>query len=173
MLFKNNQRNQINMEIMSAIQLKKQFIQRVKKCFQISAVVAVGLFSQGCAKNYIPSTNLDNSNFIHYFSPGRVTIYQNEQEITAPKRFIGLVEGESCQAKAHHVLPDEQDARTDARRNAYKINANGIVFTGCVLIETQALGQSNECVNTRVCYGKAFQIEPSEPTADSQTETAK
>lgn len=125
----------------------------------IGCILAIS-FVQGCAKNYEPSSNLDSANFIHYFSPSRVTIYDDETDIVLPHRFLGLVEGESCQAKAHHVVADELAARTDARRNAYKLNANGIVFTACVLIEAQS--QQSECVTTRVCYAKAFQIEESQ-----------
>lgn len=115
-----------------------------------------------CNSNYSVSTNLDNGNFKDYFSPSNVIIYQSEQEIINRYKFIGLVEGEDCQLKAHHAIPDEINARTNARKVAFQRQANAIVFTGCALIDSTISTQTpqeKQCLSTLVCYGKAYQVE--------------
>ena len=117
----------------------------------------------GCNSSYTVSTNLDKDNFSHYFSPSKVKVYQNEQEFTQAYQFIGLVEGEDCQLKAHHAPPDKVNARTNARRQAFEKQANGIIFTGCALIENSDRkklfnNESKQCSAILVCYGKAYQI---------------
>jgi len=115
-----------------------------------------------CNSNYTVSTNLDRNNFKEYFSPSKVTIYQSEEEITKRYKFIGLVEGEDCQLKAHHAAPDEINARTNARRIAFQRQANAIVFTGCAVVDSTMTNQSpqkQQCLSTLVCYGKAYQVD--------------
>lgn len=115
------------------------------------------LFVTSCAKISTISTNLDSDNFTRYFSPTAVAIVTDESDFKAKYQFIGLVEGESCQEQAHHELPNEIDARTEARRNAYKLNANAIIFSRCVLIANDKA--SKQCVASKVCYGRAYQVE--------------
>ena len=111
------------------------------------------------------STNLDKDNFSDYFSAGNVEIYKNEKDIMARYQFIGAVEGQDCQTKAHHAVPDEINARTQARRQAFDKQANGIVFSGCALLTQQQLSQLNnsndaqQCHAIVICYAKAFSIE--------------
>lgn len=119
--------------------------------FALSATVLIG-----CSTQYQVSTNIDQENFTEYFSPTAVTIYTSEQEISNIFNNLGLVEGESCQAKAHHSEPDLIEARTDARRKAYQLGANGIIFSGCSIIEN--VQADKHCVKTRVCYGRALQV---------------
>ena len=115
-----------------------------------------------CNSNYTVSTNLDSNNFKEYFSPSKVTIYQNEQEIPQRYKFISLVEGEDCQLKAHHAEPDKINARTNARKQAFKQQGNAIVFTGCATIDAAMASPSpkkQQCLSTLVCYGKAYQVD--------------
>ena len=75
--------------------------------------------------------------------------------------YVGLVEGEDCQKKSHLAAPDPINARTQARQLAFKQQANAVLFTSCVDIETK------HCVAQVVCYGKAYRLgaphEPIEP----------
>jgi len=111
------------------------------------------------------STNLDKENFRDYFSAGNVEIYQSEKSINARYQFIGVVEGQDCQIKAHHAVPDEINARTQARRQAFDKQANGIVFSSCVLLPPEQLAQLNnsndaqQCHAIVICYAKAYAIE--------------
>lgn len=126
--------------------------------FSILSTCSIVLIVTGCAKISTFSTNLDGENFKNYFSPSTVKIVESEAEFPGKYRFLGLVEGESCQQKAHHEQPNEIEARTEARRNAYKLKANAIIFSQCVLIaDDQA---SKQCIASKVCYGRAFQVEP-------------
>jgi RcsF protein len=116
-----------------------------------------------CQNNYQVSTNLDQDNFQDYFSPSKVTIYQQETEFTNLYKYLGAVEGEDCQLKPHHVAPDKINARTAARGKAFAQGANAIIFTGCALID-QTNSQNNslltnkQCHAVMVCYGKAYKI---------------
>lgn len=111
------------------------------------------------------STNLDKENFSDYFSAGNVEIYKSEKDINARYQFIGAVEGQDCQIKAHHAVPDEINARTQARRQAFDNQANGIVFSNCALLTQEQLAQLNssndaqQCYAIVICYAKAYAIE--------------
>ncbi len=122
-----------------------------------ATVILVSSLAVGCAKINDISTNLDRDNFKHYFSPTKVKIVESEKELTGKYKFVGLVEGESCQAKAHHAAPNEIDARTQARRKAYELEANAIIFSRCVMIEEDQAAKY--CVASTVCYGRAYQVE--------------
>ena len=124
-----------------------------------ATVILVSSLAVGCAKINDISTNLDRDNFKHYFSPTKVKIVESEKELTGKYKFVGLVEGESCQAKVHHAAPNEIDARTEARRKAYKLEANAIIFSRCVMIEEDQAAKY--CVASTVCYGRAYQVEQS------------
>lgn len=124
-----------------------------------ATVILVSSLAVGCAKINDISTNLDRDNFKHYFSPTKVKIVESEKELTGKYKFVGLVEGESCQAKAHHAAPNEIDARTEARRKAYELEANAIIFSRCVMIEEDQAAKY--CIASTVCYGRAYQVEQS------------
>lgn len=108
----------------------------------------------GCAQISEVNTNLDQENFTHYFSPTEVKIFRDELSFQTKSKMLGMVEGEHCQLKAHHAVPDEIEARTMARRKAYQLGANAIVFSGCAAIE-----KNSQCHAAVVCYGKAYFVE--------------
>ncbi|NQY88954.1 MAG: rcsF protein [Colwellia sp.] len=117
-----------------------------------------------CSSRYV-STNLDKENFSDYFSASTVNIYHSEQDINDRYQFVGVVEGQDCQIKPHHAAPDEINARTQARHQAYKQQANGVIFTGCALLTPQQLAQlsssndAQQCHAIVICYAKTFIIE--------------
>ena len=115
------------------------------------------LFVTGCAKINDISTNLDAENFKNYFSPTKVKIVDSEKDLVGKYKLLGLVEGESCQEKAHHAAPNEIDARTEARGKAYKLGANASIFSQCVMIEDDKAAKY--CLASTVCYGRAYQVE--------------
>lgn len=128
------------------------------------------ILMSACTSRYEVTTNLDNKNFKNYFSPAKVIIYKNEQDMLAQSsptnevikkkyHYIGAVEGEDCQDKSHHQVPDEINARTDARRKAFELGANAIIFSGCALIENNKADK--QCVASTVCYGKAYRLSAS------------
>jgi len=122
------------------------------------------LLLASCSTGYV-STNLDKENFSDYFSASNVEIYSSEKEFNARHQFIGMVEGQDCQVKAHHAVPDEINARTQARRQAFDNKANGIVFSNCALLSQEKLAQLNssndaqQCHAIVICYAKAYAIE--------------
>ena len=120
-------------------------------------VLFSAMLVSGCAKITDISTNLDRENFQHYFSPTEVKIFKNESDFTGKYKFVGLVEGESCQEKPHHAAPNEIEARTQARRQAYDLSANAIIFSQCVMIEEDKAAK--QCLASIICYGRAYQVE--------------
>jgi RcsF protein len=129
----------------------------MKKIILVGFYATVMLMLVSCSQ-FSTSTNLDRSNFTHYFSSSNVTIFESEQDFTGAYRYVGLVEGEDCQLKDHHAQPNEVIARTKARKSAAKLKANAIIFTGCALIGNDQ--HSKQCTATTVCYGKAYFVNP-------------
>ena len=105
-----------------------------------------------CSGNYTFDSNVKADNAQEYFSASKVKIFKDETEFKSSFQYVGLVEGEDCQKKAHLAAPDAINARTHARQLAYKQQANAVVFTRCVDIKTK------QCVAQVVCYGKAYQL---------------
>ncbi|NQY65972.1 MAG: rcsF protein [Alteromonadaceae bacterium] len=136
----------------------------LKNIFSITLKIALPVFSlmltAGCSGNYTVSTNLDKENFRNYFAASQVTVYKNDEVLPSPNKLIGLVEGQDCQLKVHHASPSELIAKQAARRKAFNKKANGVVFTGCILIENEQLQDvtGKQCLTTLVCYGKAYRI---------------
>jgi RcsF protein len=106
-----------------------------------------------CSGNYTFESNVKADTAQQYFSASKVKIYNDEQEFNAKYQYVGLVEGDDCQKEPHLAPPDAINARTQARQSAYLQQANAIIFTSCVPIETK------HCVAQVVCYGKAYQVD--------------
>lgn len=110
-----------------------------------------------CSSQYHPSSNLDPDNFEQYFSVGKVSIYDTVKLLPEDRQLVGIVTGEDCQAKPHLAAPDPVRARTDARRKAYKLNANAIVFSQCITITPENNGP-HSCYKEVLCHGQAYQV---------------
>jgi RcsF protein len=116
-----------------------------------------------CSSHYV-STNIDKDNFTEYFSANSVTVYPSEKDIEGRYKLVSIVEGQDCQIKAHHAVPNKANARTEARREASKKQANGIVFSQCTLLSHERLAQLNnttdaqQCHAIVICYAKAYAI---------------
>ncbi len=117
-------------------------------------------FLISCSGNYTFNSNVTADNAQEYFSASKVKIFNDESEFTTNFHYIGLVEGEDCQKKKHLAAPDIINARTQARQLAFKQQANAIIFTSCVDIE------SKHCVAQVVCYGKAYRLAPAHSTVE-------
>ena len=114
------------------------------------------LFS--CSGNYTFESNVKADDAEQYFSASKVKIFEDESEFMSAFQYVGLVEGEDCQKKAHLAAPDAINARTQARQAAFLQQANAVIFTSCVDIKTK------QCVAQVVCYGKAYRLDaPHEP----------
>ncbi|QOL24746.1 hypothetical protein LP316_10430 [Thalassotalea sp. LPB0316] len=99
------------------------------------------------------STNLDKENFDNYFAVGKVKTYQSANDLPKNNEFIAIVEGNSCQEKAHLAEPDEIEAKNMAKRKANKLDANAIIFSQCVFVESTA------CLQEKVCFGRAYKVQ--------------
>lgn len=109
-------------------------------------------FLLGCS-GYQVSTNLDRENFSDYFKPSQVTVYEKTQLQQLNYQRLGTVEGESCQSSTLDPPPSEADARTEARRRAAELGANGMWIDQCLQVEP-----NKECISLLVCYGQAIKV---------------
>lgn len=117
------------------------------------------LLLTSCAKIKDISTNLDSKNFSNFFAPGHVKMYPDDRAFQDKNyEYLGLVEGENCQIEAHHAQPDPIAARTEARRQAYDLGANSVIFSSCVTIDETTLANSS-CLSTVICYGSAYKVD--------------
>jgi len=115
-------------------------------------------FLMSCSGSYTFESNVTPGNAEQYFSASKVKVFADESEFESAFQYVGLVEGDDCQKKAHLAAPDAINARTQARQVAFKQQANAVIFTSCVDIETK------HCVAQVVCYGKAYKLgAPHEP----------
>jgi len=136
----------------------------IKKSLLTLLLIITSLLTISCSNRYI-STNLDEENFDQYFSASKVIIYNNESEIDGRYQFVGSVEGQDCQIKPHHAVPNKVIARTQARQQAFEQKANGVVFSNCVGLDQKQLAQLNnsndaqQCHAIVICYAKAYAIE--------------
>ena len=125
---------------------------------QVLALLMVIQTIASCTGNYTFESNVKPDNATEYFSASKVKIFSDESEFMSSFKYVGLVEGEDCQKEQHLAPPDVINARTQARQVAFKQQANAVIFTSCVDIETK------HCVAQVVCYGKAYQLgAPHEP----------
>jgi RcsF protein len=137
----------------------------INKPVKKAALLSVCSVIISCTSNYPVSTNLDKDNFSQYFSASKVKIYQDEKEIASAYKYLSVVEGQDCQQRPHHALPDKVNARTQARQQAFKLNANAVIFTGCAELDHEKLVQLNnsndakQCHAMVICYAKAFIVQ--------------
>jgi RcsF protein len=117
-----------------------------------------------CSGRYV-STNFNKENFSDYFSASKVKIFEQEKDIKSRHNYIGMVEGQDCQIKPHHAVPDKVNARSEARRHAFEQQANAVIFTGCTLLTPEKLAKlksssdAQQCHAIVICYAKAFAVE--------------
>ncbi|GLP96690.1 Rcs stress response system protein RcsF [Paraferrimonas sedimenticola] len=119
---------------------------------QILGLMTATALISGCA-NMEFKTNLDADNFKEYYKASEVEIYESEADAPEQHLNMGLVEGSSCQETQDAPPPNEAEARTQARREAADLGANGVIFQQCIK-ET-----SNICVAEYICYGQAIYSE--------------
>ena len=116
----------------------------------LASVLASCLTS--CASNYQFESNIEPDKVKQAFMPSIVNVYPSVNALPEQHRFISLVEGESCQKTTNEPPATEAQARTDARRQALAMNANAVVFTGCVEVPDE------QCQHLMVCYGASYTV---------------
>ncbi|WP_341503513.1 Rcs stress response system protein RcsF [Gallaecimonas sp. GXIMD4217] len=114
---------------------------------------AAALALAGCAGSYQVDSNLDGAAIQDYFVPSRVAVYSPDALAGKPYRSLGLVQGQHCQQAANAPPASLAEARTDARRQAYQLGGNGIVFRQCLLLSEDA---APGCLSQALCQGEAI-----------------
>jgi len=116
----------------------------VKNLLTLFKITCPLLLITSCS-NYTFTTNVDKQNFTNYFATGAVTVYENDAKLPALNEYIDMVDGESCQASKDKAPASKVEARTAARKKAYNLSANAVVFTGCASQKTKQCQQLIIC----------------------------
>ncbi|MGP1832845.1 Rcs stress response system protein RcsF [Shewanella frigidimarina] len=112
----------------------------------------IALLLSACASDYTFKSNLDSKAINDYFKVGDVTLYEGSDQPKGAFETLGLVEGEACQETKQDAPPQMAVARTNARRAAADMGANGFVVKSCFMI-TEA---DNSCFSRALCVGQAI-----------------
>ncbi|MGI2113311.1 Rcs stress response system protein RcsF [Shewanella frigidimarina] len=112
----------------------------------------IALLLSACASDYTFKSNLDSKAINDYFKVGDVTLYEGSDQPKGTFETLGLVEGEACQETKQDAPPQMAVARTNARRAAADMGANGFVVKSCFMI-TEA---DNSCFSRALCVGQAI-----------------
>ncbi|WP_170308255.1 Rcs stress response system protein RcsF [Parashewanella tropica] len=112
------------------------------------------LFLTGCSGNYAFHSNIDKETIKDYFKAADVKLFDKNHPAPADFQTIKIVNGEACQMSSDDKIATEADARTDARRKAADLGANGFIVEHCVNLSTP----TPECLTQVMCSGKAIKI---------------
>jgi RcsF protein len=112
----------------------------------------IALLLSACASDYTFKSNLDSKAINDYFKVGDVTLYEGSDQPKGTFETLGLVEGEACQESKQDAPPQMAVARSNARRAAADMGANGFVVKSCFMI-TEA---DNSCFSRALCVGQAI-----------------
>jgi RcsF protein len=119
-------------------------------------IALITLFStvllSACSSDYTFNSNLDGEAIDEYFKPTSVELYIDGASPKGPYEIVGLVEGESCQETESGVPANIADARTQARKKAVELGANGLIVKKCLLTEQK----TNTCYTQAFCVGQAI-----------------
>ena len=130
----------------------------MKQPITLALILGASILLAACSSQYAFNSNLDSEAINEYFKASDVKVYQGSEQPNGPYRVIGLVEGESCQALANDVPASHGEARTQARRKAADLKANGIIIKKCALLPTdKAKGKSDQgCYSKVICIAQAI-----------------
>ncbi|MFT6976704.1 MAG: RcsF protein [Shewanella psychromarinicola] len=118
----------------------------------IFIVSGIALLLSACASDYTFKSNLDSKNINDYFKASDVQLYEGNQLPKGPFAVLGLVEGEACQESSQDAPPQMAVARTNARRAAADLGANGFVVKSCFIIAEA----DTSCFSRALCVGQAI-----------------
>lgn len=130
----------------------------MKHSIKLALSLGVSVLLTACSTNYAFNSNLDSTAIKEYFKASDVQVYQDGVSPNAAYKIIGLVEGESCQALANDAPASQGEARTQARKKAADLQANGIIIKKCALIpsDNSAVKSAQGCYSKVICVGQAI-----------------
>ena len=113
---------------------------------------SIALLLSACASDYTFKSNLDKKAIHDYFKVGDVTLYEENKQPKGHIEILGLVEGEACQETINDAPPQMSIARTNARKAAADLGANGFVVKSCFMIDEA----DSSCIRRALCVGQAI-----------------
>jgi RcsF protein len=114
----------------------------------------ITLLLTACASDYGFNSNLDGAAIDDYFKAGKVTVFDASTLPKAPFKRLKLISAQQCQLTSKEPPVTIADARTELRRQAADIGANGILMKNCQVIETD----EQDCFSRALCVGEAISI---------------
>jgi len=145
--------------LLYSVLLLGKTMHHIKNSDHFSKKIGLIIFSSfwllSCS-NYSFNTNLDANPIEQYFAVSDVVIYEEADLAQLNTQYITAIEGESCQQSSNQAPANDRDARTHARQQATKHNANAIVFSPCISLDNPEAG----CITARICSGKVFKVTP-------------
>lgn len=121
---------------------------------RVMGLTCISLLLSACAGDYSFKTNLDSAAINDYFKAGDVTVYDASSNPKAPFKRLKLISAEVCQLSAHEAPVSIADARTEIRRKAADLGANGIIMKNCQVMELD----EQDCISRALCVGEAIKI---------------
>ncbi|KFZ36077.1 hypothetical protein HR45_18540 [Shewanella mangrovi] len=115
-------------------------------------VVSVLLLS-ACSSDYVFKSNLDADAINDYFKPSQVKLFDKSMP-SGPYVALGMIEGSDCQIDQNAAPASLANARTDARRKAADMKANGLIIKKCAEVPEPAQG----CFTRTLCVGQAIKL---------------
>ncbi|MGX9462998.1 Rcs stress response system protein RcsF [Shewanella sp. A14] len=114
----------------------------------------ITLLLSACTSDFTFKSNLDSKVINDYFKVSDVHLYEGSEQPKGQFEVLGLVEGEACQETLQDAPPQMSIARTNARRAAADLGANGFVVKSCFIINEA----DNSCFSRALCVGQAIKV---------------
>ncbi len=136
-------------------QINTYYIKATAMTFSVKqawVVSTIALLLSACASDYVFKSNLDGKAINEYFKVSDVVLYDGDVQPKGNIEVLGLVEGEACQETEKDAPPQMSDARSNARRAAADLGANGFVVKSCFMINEP----DNGCYSRALCVGQAI-----------------
>lgn len=119
---------------------------------RLLGISTLALALSGCA-NWGFDSNVSPEGIKDYYKGSNVRIYQKEDLADVNYVVLSSVEGEACQIKTTDAAPKEAEARSNIRRRAADLGANGLLLDRCIRFEDMP-----GCIEQVLCSGQAIKV---------------
>ncbi|MDP5291631.1 Rcs stress response system protein RcsF [Oceanimonas sp. CHS3-5] len=119
---------------------------------RVLGMALMALALSGCAQMGLDS-NVSPAGIKDYYKGNNVKLYGRDELKDVNYVSLGTVEGEACQVEANEPPPKDANARSDIRRRAADMGANGILLDRCI-----RFADMPGCLEQVLCSGQALKV---------------
>ncbi|WP_445397430.1 Rcs stress response system protein RcsF [Zobellella sp. An-6] len=119
---------------------------------RLLGLTLAALTLSGCA-GWGFDSNVSPTGIKEYYKGDGVRLYSKAELEGVNYVTLGSVEGEACQMEANEAPPKEADARTQIRRRAADMGANGLILNSCIRFDDMP-----GCIEQVLCSGQAIVV---------------